>query len=107
MNTTFNKDVEYWLEQIATRLGAINPVTVTDITAIPADQLDLLKPGNQVIKQTGNMYHTYTVSYKGDGAGQGICLTYVAAGLIETVSYDRTDSGWAYNSTDKCIIDVE
>jgi len=101
-------DVPYWLEQIYDVLGgADKPQSVTDITALTAAQLDALKVGDAVAKVTGNQKHLYLVTYKGEGAGEGICLTYVAAGLIETVSYDRTDSGWAYNSTDKCTIDVD
>ena len=77
---------------------------VTDITAIPADVLDKLECGDKVVKITGKQKHLYTVSYKGEGVGEGICMTYTAAGLIETVSYDFTASGWVYNSTDKCTI---
>ena len=77
-----------------------NPFVTTNITAIPNYILDALEPGDTVIKQTGNQQHTYVVSYKGEGAGQGICLSYNAAGYGETVSYDRTDGGWVYNSTD-------
>lgn len=77
---------------------------VTDITAIPADVLDKLECGDKIVKITGKQKHLYTVSYKGEGVGEGICMTYTAAGLIETVSYDFTASGWVYNSTDKCTI---
>jgi hypothetical protein len=80
---------------------------VTDITAIPATVLDKLNCGDKVAKVTGKQKHLYTVSYKGEGVGEGICLTYVAAGLIETVSYDYTVTGWVYNSTDKCTIQVD
>lgn len=80
---------------------------VTDIKTIPAKVLDALKCGDKVVKITGKQKHLYEVSYKGEGVGEGICLTYVAAGLIETVSYDLTASGWAYNSTDKCTIEVD
>lgn len=80
---------------------AIIPVEVADITAIPKDVLDALLPGQAVVKITGKQRHTYIVSYKGEGNGEGICLTYTDASLIETVSYDRTAEGWAYNSTDK------
>lgn len=76
-------------------------VEVEDITAIPADVLDSLECGDIVVKKTGNQRHSYRVSYKGDGAGEGICLTYTDASVVETVSYDRTDESWAYNSTDK------
>ncbi len=89
------------------KFTSIRRVTATDIAAIDGAVLDSLKCGDQVAKITGNQQHLYTVSYKGEGSGEGICLTYVAAGLIETVSYDRTASGWVYNSTDKCTIDVD
>ena len=75
------------------------PIEVDDITAMTAAQLDGLKPGDVVIKKTGNDRHTYLVTYKATTGG-GICLSYNAAGYGETVSYDRTESGWAYNSTD-------
>ena len=103
-NREFSQEMGPIIESI---LDLVSPVEATDITAMTAAQLDALKPGDVVAKKTGNQYHTYTVSYKGEGSGEGICLTYVAAGLIETVSYDRTESGWAYNSTDKCTIDVD
>lgn len=80
---------------------------VTNITAIPADILDYLKCGDTVRKITGKQKHLYTVTYKGDGVGEGICLTYAAAGLIETVSYDYTVTGWIYNSTDKCTVAID
>lgn len=78
-----------------------DPVCVTDITAISGEVLDNLNAGDKVIKVTGKQKHLYHVSYKGEGVGEGICLTYVDAGLIETVAYDRTENGWVYNSTDK------
>ena len=52
------------------------------------------------VEGTGKQKHTYIVTYKGEGSGEGICLSYNACGYGETVSYDRTDSGWQYNSTD-------
>lgn len=79
--------------------GAV-PLEVEDITAIPAADLDALNVGDKVVKVTGKQKHLYLVTYKGEGAGEGICLSYNAAGYGETVSYDRTESGWAYNSTD-------
>lgn len=80
---------------------------VENINAIDGEILSALKCGDCVVKVTGVMKHLYHVSYKGAGVGQGICLTYVDAGLIETVSYDYTESGWVYNSTDKSTIDVD
>ena len=73
---------------------------VGDITKLTGDLLDKLEPGDSVVKIDGVYRHTYLVSYKGVGVGQGICLTYCAAGLIETHSYDLTSSGWQYNSKD-------
>ena len=80
--------------------GAAAPIEVSDITAMTAEQLDALHVGDKVVKVTGVQKHLYLVSYKGEGAGEGICLSYNAAGYGETVSYDRTESGWQYNSTD-------
>lgn len=89
------------LADILTAVAGAAPIEVTDITAMTAAQLDALNCGDKVVKITGVQKHAYTVSYKGDGAGQGLCLTYVDASGAETVSYDRTESGWAYNSTDR------
>ena len=76
-------------------------VEVEDITDIDGAVLDALSCGDKVIKVTGKQKHAYIVSYKGDGVGEGICLTYADAAGTETVSYDYTADGWAYNSTDK------
>ncbi len=84
-----------------------NNPEVTDITAIPSSLLNSLKCGDSVVKITGKQKHLYNVSYKGDGVGEGICLTYVDAGLVETVSYDYTANGWVYNSTDKSTLEVD
>ena len=73
---------------------------VDNVSELSDEQLDSLRCGDIVAKKTGNQKHNYIVTYKGEGAGEGICLTYCAAGYIETVSYDRTEDGWAYNSTD-------
>ena len=94
-----------WLECIYEAIKALAPtppvrLEVEDITAIQGKALDKLACGDQVVKISGNQKHLYTVSYKGDGVGEGICLTYVDASRVETVSYDLTSDGWAYNSTD-------
>lgn len=78
-------------------VGAAIGVEVEDITDIDGAVLDALSCGDKVIKVTGKQKHAYIVSYK----GEGICLTYADAAGTETVSYDYTESGWAYNSTDK------
>ena len=79
--------------------AAAVPIEVTDITKLTAEQLDGLNVGDKVVKVTGTDKHLYLVTYKATTGG-GICLSYNAAGYGETVSYDRTESGWAYNSTD-------
>jgi len=76
-----------------------SPIVVEDIKGLTAAQLDSLDVGDMVIKVTGTDKHLYVVTYKATTGG-GICLSYNAAGYGETVSYDRTESGWAYNSTD-------
>jgi len=78
---------------------ASKAIEVSDITALTAQQLDALNVGDKVVKVTGTEKHLYLVTYKATEGG-GICLSYNAAGYGETVSYDRTESGWAYNSTD-------
>lgn len=83
--------------------GASVPLEVTDITALTAAQLDALNVGDKVAKITGTAKHLYVVSYK-DAKNGGLCLTYTDASTVETVSYDHTESGWAYNSTDKTNI---
>lgn len=101
------KQLVYWIQQIHVAVASIakvmapkEPITVADITKLTKEQLDSLKCGDYVVKETGAKKHLYVVTYKGSGSGEGICITYAAAGYGETVSYDRTDSGWAYNSTD-------
>lgn len=83
--------------------GAAAPIEVSDITALTGEQLDGLEVGAKVAKKTGTAKHLYVVSYK-DAENGGLCLTYADASTVETVSYDHTESGWAYNSTDKTNI---
>lgn len=83
--------------------GSAIPLEVADITALTDEQLDALKVGDKVAKKTGTAQHLYVVSYK-DAENGGLCLTYTDAANVETVSYDHTESGWAYNSTDKTPI---
>lgn len=81
-------------------VAAAAPIEVDDITALTGAQLDALEIGAKVAKKTGTAKHLYVVSYK-DAENGGLCLTYTDASTVETVSYDHTESGWAYNSTDK------
>ena len=81
-------------------LALVTPVAAADITDLTDEQLDALNVGDKVAKKTGTAEHLYTVTYK-DAENGGLCLTYMDASVVETVSYDHTESGWAYNSTDK------
>ena len=90
-------------EILAAIAGAAAPIEVADITALTDDQLEALNVGDKVAKKTGTAQHLYVVSYK-DAENGGLCLTYTDASTVETVSYDHTESGWAYNSTDKTNI---
>ena len=83
--------------------SAAAPIEVADITGLTDEQLDSLNVGDKVAKKTGTAQHLYVVSYK-DAENGGLCLTYTDASTVETVSYDHTESGWAYNSTDKTNI---
>ncbi len=101
------KDVSDLLYLIYTQLKALvekvspaAPLEVTDITKLSNAQLDALKVGDAVVKVTGVQKHLYLVTYKGEGAGEGIVLTYNACGYGEAVAYDRTATGWEFNSVD-------
>lgn len=72
-------------------------ITVTDITALTADQLEALRAGDVVIKHDGTGDHSYRVSFKGS---TGLCLTYSDCENVETVAYEKTGDTWAYDSTD-------
>ena len=89
------------LKEILSRYALLNQVpiviSVTDITAMTGAQLDALRCCDCVIKKTGDLNHAYKVSFKNE---TGICLTYVDASVVETVSYDKIEGTWTYNSTD-------
>lgn len=87
------------MEKIYKGLGNL-VVHTDDIEKISAESLEQLDCGDLVVKHTGKQRHEYRVSYKGDGVGEGICLTYVACGYMETISYDKTSEGWVFNSKD-------
>lgn len=80
--------------------GAAAPIEVADVSKLTEAQLDALNVGDKVVKVTGNQKHLYWVTYKATTGG-GLCLTYFDALNTETASYDRTESGWAFNSFDK------
>lgn len=88
------------LDKLVDVVSPAVPLEVSDITKIDGKSLDALRVGDKVVKITGVQKHLYLVTYKGEGVGEGICLSYNAAGYGETVSYDYTVNGWVYNSTD-------
>lgn len=96
--------VNEW-NKIKSDIEHLQGVKVTNITQLSDEVLDSLKVGDLVIKKTGNLGHQYRVSYKEEK--HGICLSYYAAGYLETVSYDYngTTKHWVYNSTDIYNID--
>lgn len=96
-NREFSQEMGPIVESI---LALVTPVAAADITDLTDEQLDALNVGDKVAKKTGTAEHLYTVTYK-DAENGGLCLTYMDASVVETVSYDHTESGWAYNSTDK------
>ena len=88
----FKRKHNFLVENSAIKLDVSNIVSLTD------DELNNLKCGDIVVKKTGNQKHNYIVTYKEEK--HGICLSYYAAGYLETVSYDYTNGHWVYNSTD-------
>ena len=96
-NREFSQEMGPIFESI---LALVTPAEATDITDLTDEQLDALNVGDKVAKKTGTAEHLYTVTYK-DAENGGICLTYLDDSVVETVSYDHSESGWAYNSTDK------
>lgn len=74
---------------------------VSNIKALTSAQCESLKPGDIVVKVTGNDKHSYRVSYKGQ---TGLCLTYVDCENAETVAYEKTNDEWAWDSTDTTSI---
>lgn len=94
-NREFSQEMGPLIEGI---VGLIDlPLVVGDITALTAEQLDALKAGDVVVKTTDNLKHAYKVTFRND---TGICITYADAENVETVSYDKIEGVWTYNSTD-------
>ena len=79
-------------------------VRVTDIKALTTKQCNALNVGDQIIKKTGNMQHLYTVTYKEEK--QGMCLTYMDAENVETVSYDYNGTTKQWEWTDTVITPI-
>ena len=96
------------VERIHKNIGVGSTVVLkgetADIKNLSKSTINKLKCGDIVVKKTGNQKHAYIVTYKEEK--QGICLTYIDADCIETVSYDYTNGNWVYNSTDVTSIPV-
>ena len=82
--------------------NAMYVVENDEIESLPQELLEALDCGDTIIKCTlidGKVFkHLYKVSFKADGVG--LCFTYTACGYIETISYDKTDGVWVFNSKD-------
>ena len=76
-------------------------IEVSNIKALTTEQCEALKPGDIVVKITGNDKHSYRVSYKGQ---TGLCLTYSDCENVETVAYEKENGAWAWDSTDVTAI---
>jgi len=72
-----------------------------EMQSIAGEILDELQCGDMVIKHTvessKDLYHAYMVSHKQE---TGICITYNTTGYSETISYDKVDGVWTFNSKD-------
>ena len=87
---------EYLIEKLEKAPAKL--VASGSIKDLTTNEINDLQAGDIVVKTTGDQKHTYIVTYKEEG--QGICLSYFAAGYSETVSFDYVDGEWVYNSTD-------
>ncbi len=95
-NREFSQEMGPLVEAIVGLIG--EPVLVVEnITALTNAQTEALKAGDVVVKVTGNMKHAYKVTFRND---TGMCITYADAENVETVSYDKIEGVWTYNSTD-------
>ena len=76
-------------------------VEASEMESIPSYLLDDLECGDQVVKHTveggKDLYHYYVVSHK---QATGICISYNTTGYSETLSYDKIDGVWTFNSKD-------
>lgn len=79
------------------------PNEIGDITALTGEQLDLLQPGNIVVKRTGDESRVYIVNYKDTDTGE-LILTYADAESVESVYYAKTGNVWGYVRTETTTI---
>lgn len=76
-------------------------ILTDDIEHLSGEACEKLQCGDKVIKLTvegdKELYHTYFVTHK---QATGICISYNTTGYSETVSYDKIDGVWTFNSKD-------
>lgn len=76
-------------------------VEADEMEEIAGVLLDDLECGDQVIKHTieegKDLYHLYVVTHK---QATGICFSYNTTGYSETLSYDKVEGVWTFNSKD-------
>lgn len=85
--------------------NAMIEVLNEEIESLPSEVLEQLDCGDFIIKVTGKQKHRYVVTYKEKGVG--ICFSYFACGYIETISYDKVDGAWVFNSKDVWVAPEE
>lgn len=76
-------------------------VEASEMESISGALLDDLECGDIVVKHTveggKDLYHCYIVNHKQE---TGICFCYSATGYSETISYDKVEGEWVFNSKD-------
>ncbi len=70
--------------------------TTEDLTALTAEQLDAMSPGDVVINLSDGGDSAYHVNFKSTGA---LSLTYADSGKVETVKYIYDHDAWSYDET--------
>lgn len=76
-------------------------VEASEMEEIAGVLLDDLECGDIIVKHTKedgkDLYHAYIVTHK---QATGICFSYNTTGYSETLSYDKVDGVWTFNSKD-------
>lgn len=72
-------------------MEVLKPFETDDIEHLPAEKLDELKCGDQVIKISGDEKHAYIVSYKKEDE---ISLVYCDHQNVEELYYEKKDGNW-------------
>lgn len=82
-------------------LDKATPLESDDIENLTDEQLENMSAGDVVIKKDATGEHAYVCSYKGEG---GLCLTYADCENVETLAYEKDESGWAFD--DKTVTHI-